>query len=55
MAGDSEARTRLRVIRDEAREEAARKELVELKQQMLPECAPPPVPEAEREVPVAAL
>ena len=40
LAGDPLTRTRLRAIRDEAREEAARKELVELKRQLLPEAAP---------------
>jgi phage shock protein A len=62
LAGDTAAHTRLRAIRDEAREDAARKELAELKHQLLPESAPPvpesappPVPEGEREVPVAAL
>jgi len=55
LASDSVTHTRLRAIRDEAREEAARKELAELKQQMLPQSTPPPVPESEQEVPVAAL
>lgn len=51
--GDDGLRVRLRAIRDEAREEAARRELHELKRQLLPEgAAPPPVP-GEREVPVA--
>ena len=35
--GDASMRTRLRAIRDEARDEAARRELVELKRQLLPE------------------
>ena len=44
--GDDGLRTRLRAIRDEAREEAARRELDELKRQMLPRpSSPPPVPE----------
>jgi len=51
--GDPGLRTRLRAIHDEAREEAARSELAEIKQQLLPEAAaaaaPPP------QVPVAAL
>jgi hypothetical protein len=34
--GDPALRNRLRAIRDEARDEAARRELTELKQQMLP-------------------
>jgi len=55
LAGDSASRTRLRAIRDEAREDAARKELAELKQQLLPEATPTAVPENGREVPVAAL
>jgi phage shock protein A len=55
LAGDPITRTRLRAIRDEAREEAARKELAELKQQLLPEAAAARAPEGEREVPVAAL
>ena len=51
--GDDGLRTRLRAIRDEAREEAARRELDELKRQFLPETfTPPPVPE-DREIPVA--
>jgi phage shock protein A len=37
--GDATARTRLRAIRDEVREEAARRELAELKRQLLPESA----------------
>ena len=54
--GDPGLRTRLRAIRDEAREEAARRELAELKQQFLPEAAAPaPVSASEREVPVAAV
>jgi phage shock protein A len=53
--GDPGLRTRLRAIRDEAREEAARRELAELKQQFLPEAAAAAAPAAEREVPVAAL
>jgi phage shock protein A len=54
--GDANLRVRLRAIRDEAREEAARKELVELKQQLLARQATPPAPPAaeEREVHVAA-
>jgi phage shock protein A len=52
--GDDGLRTRLRAIRDEAREEAARRELDELKRQFLPETAsPPPLPTEEREVQVA--
>ena len=52
--GDDGLRTRLRAIRDEAREEAARRELDELKRQLLPQpSSPPPVPE-EREVAVAS-
>jgi len=47
--GDDGLRTRLRAIRDEAREEAARSELDDLKRQLLPQpSTPPPVPE-ERE------
>lgn len=47
--GDDGLRTRLRAIRDEARDEAARRELDELKRQLLPQqFTPPPVP-AERE------
>ena len=53
--GDPGLRTRLRAIRDDAREEAARRELAELKQQFLPEAAAAAAPVAEREVPVAAL
>jgi phage shock protein A len=37
--GDPVLRTRVRAIRDEAREEAARRELLELKQQLRPELA----------------
>ena len=37
--GDANLRTRLRAIRDEAREEAARRELSEIKRQLLPEAA----------------
>jgi phage shock protein A len=37
--GDAHLRTRLRAIRDEAREEAARRELSEIKRQLLPEAA----------------
>ena len=55
LAGDPLTRTRLRAIRDEAREEAARKELAELKRQLLPEAVQTPAPEGEREIPVAAL
>ncbi len=55
LAGEVVAPTRLRAIRDEAREDAARKELAELKQQLLPSQVPPPVPEPAREVPVSAL
>jgi phage shock protein A len=53
LSGDPLTRTRLRAIRDEAREEAARKELAELKQQLLPSQARPAVPSEEREVPLA--
>ena len=53
--GDPGLRTRLRAIRDEAREEAARSELAEIKQQLLPEAAVAAAPAAERQVPVAAL
>lgn len=53
--GDPGLRTRLRAIRDEAREEAARRELAELKQQILPEAATAAAPAGEREVPVAAF
>jgi phage shock protein A len=53
--GDDGLRTRLRAIRDEAREDAARCELDELKRQFLPETtAPPPVPE-EQEIQVATV
>ena len=55
LASDSLTRTRLRAIRDEAREDAARKELAELKQHMLPGSLKPDVASDEREVPVAAL
>ena len=52
--GDDGLRTRLRAIRDEAREDAARRELVELKREMLPQAqVPPAVPlpnEAEAQV-----
>jgi phage shock protein A len=52
--GDDGLRTRLRTIREEAREDAARRELDELKRQLLPRpSSPPPVPE-EREVAVAS-
>jgi phage shock protein A len=37
--GDATLRTRIRAIRDEVREEAARRELLELKQQLRPELA----------------
>ena len=51
--GDDGLRSRLRAIRDEAREDAARRELDELKRQFLPETlAPPPIPR-EREIQVA--
>ena len=53
--GDPGLRTRLRAIRDDAREEAARSELAEIKQQLLPDAAVAAVPAAERQVPVAAL
>jgi len=53
--GDPGLRTRLRAIRDEAREEAARRELTEIKQQLLPEPAAANVPLAEQQVPVAAV
>ncbi len=52
--GDATVRTRISAIRDEVRDEAARRELLELKQQLRPELAekasdpeeaPPPVPE----------
>ncbi len=58
--GDANMRTRVRAIRDEVRAEAARRELVELKQQLHPELvektaeAVPSTPEAERIVPVVA-
>jgi len=54
--GDAGLRVRLRAIRDEARDEAARKELAEMKQQLLPDRAPtpPPVPD-EEETPVMAM
>ena len=53
--GDDGLRTRLRAIRDEAREDAARRELDELKRQFLPQTtAPPPIPHVEeREIEVA--
>jgi phage shock protein A len=53
--GDPGLRTRLRAIHDEAREEAARSELAEIKQQLLPEIAAAAAPPAQRQVPVAAL
>ncbi len=53
--GDPGLRTRLRAIHDEAREEAARSELAEIKQQLLPEPAAAAAPLAEQQVPVAAL
>jgi phage shock protein A len=37
--GDATLRTRVRAIRDEVRDEAARRELLELKQQLRPELA----------------
>ncbi len=54
--GDAGLRVRLRAIRDEARDEAARKELAEMKQQLLPDGAstPPPLPD-EEEIPVVAM
>jgi phage shock protein A len=52
--GDAALRTRLRAIRDEAREEAARRELAEIKQQLLPQGARAAAPAADREVNVAA-
>ncbi|MBW2267399.1 MAG: PspA/IM30 family protein [Deltaproteobacteria bacterium] len=54
--GDDGLRTRLRAIRDEAREDAARRELDELKREMLPQAkAPPAVPLThEAEVQVSA-
>jgi phage shock protein A len=60
IGGDG-LRTRIRAIRDEVRDEAARRELVELKAQMRPELAevsdpaPPDVSIRERELPVAAI
>ncbi len=53
--GDPGLRTRLRAIRDDAREEAARSELAEIKQQLLPEAAVAASPAAQRQVPVAAV
>ncbi len=51
--GDDGLRTRLRAVRDEAREEAARRELDELKRQFLPDTtSPPPIPE-DHEIHVA--
>ena len=60
IGGDG-LRTRIRAIRDEVRDEAARRELVELKAQLRPELAevsdpaPPDVSIRERELPVAAI
>jgi len=51
----SSLRIRLRAIRDEAREEAARSELAEIKQRLLPEAAATASPAAHRQVPVAAV
>ena len=53
--GDPGLRTRLRAIHDEAREEAARSELAEIKQQLLPEPAAAAAPLAEQQGPVAAV
>lgn len=52
LNGDTLTRTRLRAIRDEAREDAARKELAELKQQLLPSQATAAPAAGEREAPV---
>jgi hypothetical protein len=53
--GDRNLRTRVRAIRDEVRVEAARRELVELKQQLRPELAGADLaPAEERVVEVAA-
>jgi phage shock protein A len=50
--GDDGLRTRLRAIRDEAREDAARSELEELKRQLLPEAKLPPAIPTARETEV---
>ena len=52
--GDAVTRTRLRAIRDEVREEAARRELAELKQQMLPRPSGVDAASHQREVPAVA-
>ncbi len=53
--GDGQLRTRLRAIRQEARDESARRELSELKQQMLPGSAAqaPPAGSDPSPVPLA--
>jgi phage shock protein A len=51
--GERNLRVQLRAIRDEARDEAARKELAEMKQQLLPNRTPPPLPEEEEAQAVA--
>jgi phage shock protein A len=48
--GDASLRVRLRAIRDDARDEAARRELSELKQRILPDAVEPP-PVSERQEP----
>ena len=51
--GDDGLRTRLRAIRDDARDEAARQELEELKREMLPKPqVPPAIPVAREEAEV---
>jgi len=52
--GDEPLRTRLRQIRDSARDEAARRELVELKRELLPGRAPEPALAAGGDAPAAA-
>ncbi len=50
--GDDGLRTRLRAIRDEARDDAARRELAELKRELLPSAALPPAVPVTREADV---
>ena len=50
--GDGQLRTRLRAIRQEARDEGARRELSELKQQLLPGSAAAPTPAGSEQRPL---
>jgi len=52
--GDDELKGRLRAIRSEVRDEGARRELAELKRQMLPEVLAPVVESDAQQVPIAA-